>query len=52
MRDRGPQLLPKRLCDGIAMDAVEEIIANKITTLASTSEIRDVVDLYVFEQAG
>jgi hypothetical protein len=34
------------------MDPVEEIIANKITTLASRSEIRDVVDLYCLEQAG
>jgi hypothetical protein len=34
------------------MDRVEEIIANKITTLASRSEIRDIVDLYCLEQAG
>lgn len=34
------------------MDSVEEIIANKITTLASRSEIRDIVDLYCLEQAG
>jgi hypothetical protein len=34
------------------MDTVEEIIANKITTLASRSEVRDVVDLYCLEQAG
>lgn len=52
VRDRGPQLLEKTVRDGIAMDAVEEIIANKITTLASRSEIRDVVDLYCLEQAG
>jgi hypothetical protein len=52
VRDRGPQLLSKADRDGVAMDSVEEIIANKITTLASRSEIRDVVDLYCLEQAG
>jgi hypothetical protein len=52
VRDRGPQLLSKPVRDGVAMDPVEEIIANKITTLASRSEIRDVVDLYCLEQAG
>lgn len=46
------QLLEKSVRDGVAMDQVEEIIANKITTLASRSEIRDVVDLYCLEQAG
>jgi hypothetical protein len=52
VRDRGPQLRQKVLRDGVLMDPVEEIIANKITTLASRSEIRDVVDLYFLEQAG
>lgn len=52
VRDRGPQLRPKSIREGVAMDSVEEIIANKITTLASRSEIRDVVDLYCLEQAG
>ena len=52
VRDRGPQLRPKSTRDGVAMDSVEEIIANKITALASRSEIRDVVDLYCLEQAG
>jgi hypothetical protein len=52
VRDRAPQLLSKTSKDGIATDTVEEIIANKITTLASRSEIRDVVDLYFLERAG
>lgn len=52
VRDRGPQLMEKLSRDGIPMDPVEEIIANKITTLASRSEIRDLVDLYFLEQAG
>jgi len=52
VRDRGVQLMEKPIRDGVAMDSVEEIVANKITTLASRSEIRDVVDLYCLEQAG
>ena len=52
VRDRGVQLLEKSVRDGVAMDSLEEIIANKITTLASRSEIRDIVDLYCLEQAG
>jgi hypothetical protein len=52
VRDRGPQLREKPTREGIPMDQVEEIVANKITTLASRSEIRDVVDLYFLEQAG
>ncbi|MDD9938223.1 MAG: nucleotidyl transferase AbiEii/AbiGii toxin family protein [Myxococcales bacterium] len=52
VRDRGVQLHDKPPRDGVPMDTVEEIIANKITTLASRSEIRDVVDLYYLEQAG
>ena len=34
------------------MDAVEEIIANRVATLASRAQTRDVVDLYWHEQAG
>ena len=52
VRDRGVQLMDKVIRDGVVMDPVEEIIANKITTLASRSEIRDVVDLYCLERAG
>lgn len=52
VRDRGPQLLEKKLHEGVRMDSVEEIMANKITTLASRSEIRDIVDLYFLEQSG
>lgn len=52
VRDRGPQLFSKPIRDGIEMDSVEEIVANKITTLASRSEIRDIVDLFCLEQAG
>lgn len=52
VRDRAPQLRAKPTRDGVAMDSIEEIIANKVTTLASRSEIRDLVDLYCLEQAG
>ncbi|MDD9970670.1 MAG: nucleotidyl transferase AbiEii/AbiGii toxin family protein [Myxococcales bacterium] len=52
VRDRGVQLYEKAQRDGVPTDSVEEIMANKITTLASRSEIRDIVDLYYLEKAG
>ncbi|MFM8471206.1 MAG: nucleotidyl transferase AbiEii/AbiGii toxin family protein [Limisphaerales bacterium] len=51
--DRAPQLdAEKREIEGIRVDTVREIIANKLTTLLSRTEIKDVVDLYFLEQAG
>jgi hypothetical protein len=52
VRDRVPQLRPKIDRDGLATDSAEEIMANKICTLVSRSEIRDLVDLYFLERAG
>jgi hypothetical protein len=46
------QLLPKVVLDGITIDSAEEITANKLTTLLSRSEIRDLVDLRELEAAG
>ncbi len=46
MRERVPQLREKVVRDGIAMDPVEEIVANKIRALLGRAELRDVVDLY------
>ncbi len=46
------QLLPKIVLDGITIDSAEEITANKLTTLLSRSEIRDLVDLRELEAAG
>ncbi len=34
------------------MDTLREIIANKLTTLLSRTELKDVVDLYFLEKAG
>lgn len=51
--DRVPQLdVEKANFDGIRVDTLREIIANKLTTLVSRTEIKDVVDLYFLEQAG
>lgn len=51
--DRAPQLdKQKTIFDGIRVDTLREIIANKLTTLLSRSEVKDVVDLYFLEQAG
>ncbi len=51
--DRVPQLDVKKVnFDGIAVDTVREIIANKLTTLISRTEIKDVVDLYFLDHAG
>ncbi|KAF0171650.1 MAG: hypothetical protein FD161_4248 [Limisphaerales bacterium] len=51
--DRAPQLdAVKREIEGIRVDTVREMIANKLTTLLSRTELKDVVDLYFLEQAG
>lgn len=51
--DRAPQLdRQKASFDGIRVDTLREIIANKLTTLLSRAELKDVVDLYFLEQAG
>ncbi len=51
--DRAPQLdQEKRIIDGIRVDTLREMIANKLTTLLSRTELKDVVDLYFLEQDG
>jgi hypothetical protein len=51
--DRAPQLDPRKAEFGsIRVDTLREIIANKLTTLLSRTELKDVVDLYFLEQAG
>jgi hypothetical protein len=52
VRDRVPQLRPKVDRGGLLTDSTEEIVANKICTMVSRSEIRDLVDLYFLERAG
>lgn len=51
--DRAPQLdVEKAIFDGIRVDTLREIIANKLTTLLSRTELKDVVDLYFLEKSG
>lgn len=42
----------KREINGIRIDSPEEILANKLCTLLSRSEIRDLVDVHQLEKAG
>lgn len=51
--ERVVQLSPeKRETDGIRLDPPQEILANKLTALASRAEIRDLVDVMKMERAG
>ncbi len=51
--DRAPQLDAKKATfDGIRVDTLREIIANKLTTLLSRTEMKDVVDLFFLEKDG
>lgn len=52
VRDIGPQLHEKTEIDGIIVDPVEEIFANKLTTLVSRQEVRDLVDVFELERQG
>lgn len=42
----------KQDVDGVRVDPPEEILANKLCTLLSRAEIRDLVDVYALERAG
>lgn len=51
--DRSPQLdVEKAVFGRIRVDTLREITANKLTTLLSRTELKDVVDLYFLERAG
>jgi len=53
VRDRAPQLIDQKPFVGtIQVDPPEEIIANKLCTLLSRAEIRDLVDVRALEAAG
>lgn len=52
VRDIGPQLHEKREVQGIVIDSIEEIFSNKLTTLVSRQEIRDLVDVLELERHG
>jgi predicted nucleotidyltransferase component of viral defense system len=51
VRERTKQL-EKQNISGIRVDSVEEIMANKLNTIVSRAEERDLVDLYFLERAG
>lgn len=51
--DLTPQINPqKQWLDNIQVDTLYEIMLNKITTLISRCEVKDIVDLYFLEQQG
>jgi hypothetical protein len=51
--DRATQVHPdKQLIGDIRVDAPDEILANKLCTLLSRSEPRDLVDVYALQRAG
>lgn len=52
VRDIGPQLHEKQEIDGIIVDPIEEIFSNKLTTLVSRQEVRDLVDVLELERRG
>ncbi len=53
VRDLAPQLYgEKRVVHGIRIDPPEEILANKLCTLLSRAELRDLVDVRALEKAG
>jgi len=51
--DLSPQVNPEKIwIDNIRVDTLREIMLNKITTLISRCEIKDIVDLYFLEKTG
>ena len=51
--ERVPQLVTEKPLVGlIRVDPPEEILANKLCTLLSRAELRDLVDVFALEQAG
>jgi predicted nucleotidyltransferase component of viral defense system len=52
VRDDVPQLAAKRIISGIRIDSAEEILANKLCTLLSRVEVRDLVDVMALQHSG
>jgi len=51
--ERTPQLFAQKIeLDGVRVDPLEEILANKLTALVGRAEERDLVDLFFMERAG
>lgn len=52
VRDVGPQYGQRQVIDGIVVDAMENIAANKVVAILGRTEAKDFVDLYFILQAG
>ena len=52
VRDDVPQLAEKKIMRGVRVDSAEEILANKLCTLLSRVEVRDMVDVRALQQSG
>ena len=53
VRERAAQrVVAKPVVDGIPVDPPEEILANKVCTLLSRCEVRDLVDVMFLERSG
>lgn len=53
VRDRTPQIYAEKLDrDGVLVDPAAEILANKLCTLLSRGEVRDLVDVLFLERSG
>lgn len=53
VRDLAPQIEDKKAeIDGIRVDSTREIMANKLCTLLSRAELRDLVDVHALERTG
>jgi len=52
VRDFGPQYGERFIRDGIIVDALDNIAANKVTSLFGRADIKDFVDLYFILQEG
>lgn len=52
VRDIGPQFHEKAESQGIIVDPAAEIFSNKLTTLVSRQEVRDLVDVLELERHG
>lgn len=47
-----PVISPRPVRDGIGVDSIEDILANKLVAVTSRLELRDFVDLYCIDRRG
>jgi len=52
VREFGPQYGEPQWVEGVRVDALENIAANKVTAILGRGEMKDFVDLYFLLQAG